>query len=72
MHHYNRQNTSKSYVDVKRKVKHPGFDVGHWVRVKKKKVLSHKLKRVLSDPLKLVGRIGPFTFQLHRSYLEFS
>ena len=53
----------KSYVDTKRKAKIPKFDVGHWVRVRKP-VRGHKLKPVLTEPLEIVKRIGPSTFQL--------
>ena len=58
-----KQKALKSYVDTKRKAKIPKFDVGHWVRVRKP-VRGHKLKPVLTEPLKIVERIGPSTFQL--------
>ena len=58
-----KQETSKSYVDTRYKAKLPESDVGHSVRVKKP-LRGHKLKPVLSDPLKVMKRIGPSTFQL--------
>ena len=50
-------------MDTKHKAKIPKFDVGHWVRVRKP-VRGHKLKPVLTEPLEIVKRIGPSTFQL--------
>ena len=58
-----KQKALKSYVDTKRKAKLPKFDVGRWLRVRKP-VRGHKLRPVLTEPLEIVKRIGPSTFQL--------
>ena len=51
----------KSYVDTKRRAKLSKTEVG------REKPHSWSLpKRVLSDPLQLVKRIGPATFRLYR------
>lgn len=47
----------------RRKSKLPKFEVGHWVRVKRP-VRGHKLKCVLSGPLRIIKRIGLSTFHL--------